>query len=50
MEERRDGEWEKSEQYREGGINGPSNRGRVGLALKLDELLWPQMTFEVILI
>ena len=25
-------------------------RGRVGLTLKLDELLWPSMTFEVILI
>ena len=35
----RDGEWEKSLQYGEGSINGPSNRGRVRLTLKLDELL-----------
>ena len=34
----------------EGSINGPSIRGRVGLTLKLDELLWPSMTFEVILL
>ena len=27
-----------------------SNRGRFGLTVKLDELLWPSMTFEVILI
>ena len=33
-----------------GSINGPSIRGRVGLTLKLDELLGPSMTFEVILI
>ena len=39
----RDGEWEK-EKY------GPSIRGRVGLTLKLDNLLGPSMTFEVILI
>ena len=31
-----------------GSINGPSIR--VGLTLKLDELLGPSMTFEVILI
>ena len=31
-------------------INGPSIRGRVGLTLKLDELLGPSMTFEFILI
>ena len=33
-----------------GSINRPSIRGRVGLMLKLDELLGPSMTFEVILI
>ena len=33
-----------------GSINGPSIRGRVGLTLKLDELLGPSMTFEVVLI
>ena len=33
-----------------GSINGPSIRGRFGLTLKLDELLEPSMTFEVILI
>ena len=33
-----------------GCINGPSIGGRVGLRLKLDELLGPSMTFEVILI
>ena len=33
-----------------GSINGPSIRGRVGLTLKLDELLRPLMTFEIILI
>ena len=48
--EERNGEWEKSTQFGEGSIDGPSNRGRVGLTLKLDELLWPSMTFEVILI
>jgi hypothetical protein len=32
-----------------GSINGPSIRGRIGLTLKLDELLGPSMTFEVIL-
>ena len=37
----RDGEWEKSTQFEEGSINRPSNRGRVGLTLKLDELSWP---------
>ena len=46
----RDGEWKKSTQFGEESINGPSNRGRVGLMLKLDERLWPSMTFEVILI
>ena len=30
-----DGEWEKSSQFGEGSSNGPSNRGRVGLTLKL---------------
>ena len=33
-----------------GSINRPSIRGRVGFRLKLDELLGPSMTFEVILI
>ena len=33
-----------------GSINGPSIVGRVGLTIKLDELLEPSMTFEVILI
>ena len=33
-----------------GSINGPSIKGRVGLTLKLDELLGLTMTFEVILI
>ena len=33
----------------EGSINGPSISWRVGLTLKLDELLWPSMPFEVIL-
>ena len=31
-----------------GSINGQSIRGRVGLTLKLDKLLGPLMTFEVI--
>ena len=43
-------ERERSTQFGEGSINGLSNRGRVGLTLKLDELLGPSMTFEVILI
>ena len=46
----RDGEWEKEKYIWEGSIKGPSKRGRVGLTLKLYELLWPSMTFEVILI
>ena len=33
-----------------GSFNGPSIRGRVRLALKLDELLGPSMAFEVVLI
>ena len=33
-----------------GSINGASIRGRVRLMLKLDEILGPSMTFEVILI
>ena len=33
-----------------GSNNGPSIRGRVGLTLKLDDILGPSMTFEVILI
>ena len=50
-----DGEWEKKRENLtiwEVSINRPSIRGRVGLMLKLDEdeLLWPSMTFEVILI
>ena len=32
-------EREISTQFGEGSINGPSNRGRVGLTLKLDEFL-----------
>ena len=52
----REGDWERkiererSTQVGGGSIKGPSNRGRVRLMLKLDELLWPLMTFEVILI
>ena len=47
----RDGEWEKRNTHNSlGSINGPSIRGRVGLTLKLDELLGPSMTFKVILI
>ena len=49
----RDGEWKmKREIYTiwEGSINRPSIRGRVGLTIKLDELLWPSMTFKVILL
>ena len=34
----RDGEWERSTQFGEGSINGPSNRGRVVLTLKFDFL------------
>ena len=41
-------ESERYTQFGEGRINGPSNRGRVGLTVKLDELLRPSMTFEVI--
>ena len=43
-------ESERNTQNSWGSINGPSIRGRVGLKLKLDELLGPSMTFEVILI
>ena len=46
----RDGGWEKEITHNLGSINGPSIRGRVGLTLKLDEILWPSMTFEVILL
>ena len=46
----RDGEWEKEKYNSWGSINGLSIRRRVGLTLKLDELLGPSMTFEVILI
>ena len=45
----RDGEWEKREKYTQFWMEGPSIRGRVGLTLKFDELLWTSMTFEVIL-
>ena len=45
-----DGEWEKSSQFGEESSNGQSNTVMIGLTLKLDELLWPSMTFEVILI
>ena len=41
---------ERSAQIGGGRINGPSNRGRVGLTLKLYEHLCPSMPFEVILI
>ena len=34
-------ESERSPQFGEGSINGPSNRGRVVLMLKFDELLGP---------
>ena len=49
-----DGEWERKierkryTKFEGGSINEPSIRGRVGLTLKLDELLWPSMTIEVI--
>ena len=43
-------ESERYTQFGEGRINGPSNRGRVWLTVKFNELLWPSMTFEVILI
>ena len=42
-----DREWEKSSQFGEGSRNHPIGKG---LTLKLDELLWPSMTFNVILI
>ena len=49
----RNGKWEKREKYtqfwREASTEHPL-WGRVGLTLKLDELLWPSMTFEVILL
>ena len=32
-------ESERYRQFGEGRVNGPSNRGRVGLTVKLDELL-----------
>ena len=32
-------ERERYKQFGEGRINGPSNRGRVGLTVKFDELL-----------
>ena len=43
-------ERKRNTHYYWGSINGPSIRGRVNLTLKLDELLGPSMTFEVILI
>ena len=42
-------EREKPTQFGKGSINEQSNRGRLGLTPKLDELLGPSMTFEVIL-
>ena len=50
----RDGEWEKEKdrdreiytQFEGGSINRPSNRGRVELTVKLDELLWPSITYS----
>ena len=43
-----DEEWERESftQFEGGSINGPSNRGRVGLTVKLDGLLLPSMTFD----
>ena len=41
-------ESENSLQFGGGSINGPSNRGRVGLTLKLDELLWPLRSYLLI--
>ena len=43
-------ETERNKHNSWGSINGPSIRGSVGLTLKLDELLGPSITFEVILI
>ena len=40
------GDRERYTQFGGGCINGPFTRGRVGLTLKLDELLWPSMTFD----
>ena len=44
-----DGEWEKDRegytQFRGISINGPSIRGRNGLMLKFDELLWPLRSY-----
>ena len=56
MEKReRDREWEKKKdrerkitQFEGGSINGPSNRGKVGLMVKLDEpynLQWPLRSY-----
>ena len=42
-------EGEKSTQFGEGSINGPSNKGRVWLTLKLDELLWPLRSYLFII-
>ena len=39
LEREREKERERSTQFVEGSINGPSNRRRVGLTLKLDALL-----------
>ena len=41
----RDCEWERYTQFGEKSINGPSNRGRVGLTLNLDELLKPLRSY-----
>ena len=41
----RDGEWERYTQFGEERIDRPSNRGRVGLTVKLDELLWPLRSY-----
>ena len=46
----REGYWERErvrerEGKRERDVEWPSNRGRVGLTLKLDDILWPSMTF-----
>ena len=49
MESERKDRERVSTQVEGGSFNGPYNRGRVGLTLNLYELLWPSMTFEVIL-
>ena len=43
-----DGESREIHTILRGSINGPSSRKMVGLIPKLDELMWPSITFEVI--